>query len=140
MEWMLLPLKRYATFTGRARPKEYWMYVLFLLLCYLGLSIIEQILGLGAGHDWAWRNGGAASAGYWHSAGPLVGLLWLGTLIPSIAVGVRRLHDSDRSGWWLLLGLIPFFGTIILLVFLIMSGTRGPNRFGPDPVDTIPIA
>lgn len=139
MEWMLLPLRRYAQFSGRSRPKEYWLYTLFLVLCYIGLAIVEQALGLGSGNDWAVRNGWSASAGAVHNAGPLMGVFWLATLIPSLAVGVRRLHDTDRSGWWLLLAFIPLFGAIILFVFMVMGGTRGPNRFGPDPVETPPL-
>ncbi len=135
LDWMLLPLKRYAKFGGRARPKEYWMYVLFIILCAIGLSIVESALGLGESKDWAYRKGWAVGAGAYHNAGPLVGLFYLGTLIPSLSVGVRRLHDTDRSGWWLLLWLIPFIGWIILLVIMVSSGTRGPNRFGPDPVE-----
>lgn len=135
MEWMLLPLKRYAKFSGRARPKEYWMYVLFLILCMIGLSIVETMLGLGETRRWAQHDGWTFGAGAYHRGGPLVGLFILGTLIPSLAVGVRRLHDTDRAGWWLLLWLLPFFGWIVLLVFLVSGGTRGPNRFGPDPVE-----
>ena len=63
----------------------------------------------------------------------LLGLWWLITLIPNLAVAIRRLHDTDRSGWWLFIGMIPLVGTIILLVFMFTEGTRGPNRFGPDP-------
>lgn len=139
MEWMLLPLKRYAQFSGRARPKEYWMYVLFLFLCMIALSIVETMLGLGTSNRWAYHHGWMMGAGAYHHGGPLIGLFWLGTLIPSIAVGVRRLHDTDRSGWWLLLWFIPFVGWIVLLVFLVMGGTRGPNRFGPDPVEQPPV-
>jgi uncharacterized membrane protein YhaH (DUF805 family) len=58
----------------------------------------------------------------------------LGLLIPSIAVAMRRLHDTDRSGWWLLIAFIPFIGSIVLLIFFVLEGTRGPNRFGPDPL------
>lgn len=135
MEWMILPLRRYAQFSGRARPKEYWMYVLFLILCSMAISIVEAALGLGVTDRWAWRHGWMMGAGAYHSGGPLTALFWLGTFVPSLAVSVRRLHDTDRSGWWLLLWLIPFVGWIILLVFMVTGGTRGPNRFGPDPVE-----
>ncbi len=135
MEWMILPLRRYAEFSGRARPKEYWMYVLFLILCSMAISIVEAALGLGMTNRWAYREGWMMGAGAYHSGGPLTALFWLGTFVPSLAVSVRRLHDTDRSGWWLLLWLIPFVGWIVLLVFMVMGGTRGPNRFGPDPVE-----
>lgn len=135
MEWMILPLRRYAQFSGRARPKEYWMYVLFLILCAIVISIVETVLGLGTGNQWAYREGWMMGAGAYHSGGPLLGLFWLVTLIPSLAVAVRRLHDTDRSGWWLLIGLIPLIGAIVLLVFMIQSGTRGSNSYGPDPLE-----
>lgn len=135
MEWMLRPLKRYAQFTGRARPKEYWMYILFLILCSIGLSIVESMLGLGQSTHWMMHDHWSAYTGVRHSGGPLIGLLALATFIPSLAVAVRRLHDTDRSGWWLLIGLIPLLGGLILLIFMISGGTRGPNRYGPDPFD-----
>ncbi|MEO8722365.1 MAG: DUF805 domain-containing protein [Sphingobium sp.] len=135
---MILPLRRYAVFTGRARPKEYWMYVLFLILAYIVLSIVEGVLGLGQSSQWASHQGWSASAGVSHNGGPLVWLFALGTFIPSLAVGVRRLHDTDRSGWWLLLALIPLIGGIILLVFMVSGGTRGVNRFGADPLEEVP--
>lgn len=139
MDWMLLPLKRYAQFSGRSRPKEYWMFCLFLLLCMAGLTFAETVLGLGSTYDWVYRNGWNMSAGAGHEGGPLVGLFALVTLIPSLAVAVRRLHDSDRSGFWLLLAFLPLIGAIWLLVLMIMGGTRGPNRYGPDPVDYPPV-
>ena len=135
MEWMLLPLRRYAKFSGRARPREYWMFVLFLLLCYIGVAIVEGLLGLRTTDHWFQRGPWWASAGYSTRGGPLTGLFTLAMLIPNIAVSVRRLHDTDRSGWWLLIVFFPIIGSIVLLIFFIMSGTRGANRFGPDPVE-----
>ncbi|MDF0541896.1 DUF805 domain-containing protein [Sphingobium sp. H39-3-25] len=135
MEWMLLPLRRYTKFSGRARPKEYWMFALFgMIVCFV-LAIVESALGLSTAQHWMERGPWWASAGYSTQFGPLVGLFVLLTLIPSIAVAVRRLHDSDRRGWWLLIGFLPLIGGIVLLVFFIIGGTRGPNRFGPDPVE-----
>jgi uncharacterized membrane protein YhaH (DUF805 family) len=135
MDWMLLPLRRYARFSGRARPREYWMFVLFLFLCLVGLSIVEGVLGLTTADHWFQRGPWWASAGYSTRGGPLTGLFSLAILIPYIAVAVRRLHDTDRSGWWLLIVFFPIIGSIVLLIFFIMGGTRGPNRFGPDPVE-----
>ena len=66
----------------------------------------------------------------------IYGLQWLwglATLIPNLAVGVRRLHDTNRSGWWMLIVLVPLIGIVVLLIFDVMEGTKGPNRFGPDP-------
>jgi uncharacterized membrane protein YhaH (DUF805 family) len=116
---MLMPLRRYAEFSGRSQRKEYWMFFLFNIIVAVVLGIIEGILGLS----------GMVAGAY----GPLTVLYELAILIPSIAVGIRRLHDTDRSGWWLLIALVPIVGAIVLLVFFVSDGTRGPNRFGPDP-------
>jgi uncharacterized membrane protein YhaH (DUF805 family) len=121
MEWMLMPLRRYADFSGRSRRKEYWMYVLGVLIVAIVLGIVEGILGLS----------GMIGGVY----GPLTTLFLLAIIIPSIAVQVRRFHDQDKSGWFVLLSLIPFVGGLIVLVFMCLEGTRGPNRFGPDPKD-----
>lgn len=119
MEWMLMPLKRYADFSGRSRRKEYWMFVLGIFIAAIVLSIVEGILGLSR------MVGGVY--------GPLTTILFLGVIIPSIAVQVRRFHDQDKSGWFVLLALIPFIGGLAVLVFMCLEGTKGPNRFGPDP-------
>ena len=121
MEWMLMPLKRYADFSGRSRRKEYWMFVLGVFIAAIVLSIVEGVLGLS----------GMVGGVY----GPLTTILLLGVIIPSIAVQVRRFHDQDKSGWFVLLALIPFIGGLAVLVFMFLEGTRGPNRFGPDPKD-----
>lgn len=121
MEWMLLPLKRYADFQGRSRRKEYWMFVLGMFIAAIVLSIIEGTLGI---------NGMIAGA-----YGPLTAIFFLAIIVPSIAVQVRRFHDQDKSGWFVLIGLIPLLGGLIVLVFMCLEGTRGPNRFGPDPKD-----
>ena len=121
MEWMLMPLKRYADFSGRSRRKEYWMFVLGVFIAAIVLSIVEGVLGLS----------GMVGGVY----GPLTTILLLGVIIPSIAVQVRRFHDQDKSGWFVLLALIPFIGGLAVLVFMLLEGTRGPNRFGPDPKD-----
>ncbi|WBO23602.1 DUF805 domain-containing protein [Sphingomonas abietis] len=131
MEWMILPLKRYAQFSGRARRKEYWMYVLFLTIVAVIAAIVDTALGFGQ----TTANVTASSAFYgWHSNGP-IGAIWLvANLVPMLAVGIRRLHDIDKSGWWLLISFVPLVGGIVLLVFTCLEGTRGPNRFGPDPL------
>ena len=111
------------TFSGRAIRSEYWWW--FLL--QIAVSVVIMIL-----------EGGGTSvtteAGYfWHyNAGPLQWFWVLINLLPGLAVSVRRLHDLDKSGWWLLLGLIPFVGAIILLAWLGSKGTAGPNRFGEE--------
>jgi len=120
MEWATLPLKKYADFTGRARRKEYWMFVLLVLVVSFVIGMVEGVLGL---------------TGTVAMYGPLSLLFGLAILVPSIAVGVRRLHDTGRSGWWMLVGLIPIIGSIVLIVFFVLEGTRGPNEYGPDPLE-----
>lgn len=126
MEWMLLPLKRYFDFEGRSRRTEYWMYTLMTALLYL-LCIALVVIGA-VGSEGSGEMNPTAMAGV-----GLMGLLFLGLLIPSIAVQVRRFHDQDKSGWWVLLNLIPSIGGIIVLIFMCLEGTRGPNQYGPDP-------
>ena len=130
MEWMIMPLKRYADFEGRSRRTEYWMFTLFVLIVYAVLAGIAFI-----GGDFARTQPGTPpSTGFWIALG-LFMLFVLAVLIPSIAVQVRRFHDQDKSGWFVLLGFIPYIGGLIVLVFMCIEGTRGPNRFGPDPKD-----
>ncbi|WP_225029603.1 DUF805 domain-containing protein [Xinfangfangia pollutisoli] len=120
----------YLSFQGRARRSEYWWWVLFNILAMVLIAMIELTLGLGRGMMMAGE--GMMSASY--SGGPL-SLIWaLINFLPGLAVGVRRLHDTDKSGWWLLIGLVPLVGAIVLLVFFCSRGTAGPNRFGADPL------
>jgi uncharacterized membrane protein YhaH (DUF805 family) len=129
VNWYVKALKQYVDFSGRARRREYWMFVLVNVVIVIALSVIDTLLGTGGFR--ATAGGGSFYAA--NSLGLLSGLYTLAVLLPSIAVTVRRLHDTDRSGWWILLGFIPIIGGIILLVFYVLEGTRGPNRFGPDP-------
>jgi uncharacterized membrane protein YhaH (DUF805 family) len=117
MDWYLEVLKKYAVFSGRARRKEYWMFTLFNVLISIVLAIVDRVLGFG-------ENGGT---------GPLGALYSLAVLIPSLAVSVRRLHDTGRSGWWLLLGLVPCVGFIVLLIFMVQDSQPGANEYGPNP-------
>lgn len=118
IDWATRPLKKYADFSGRAPRAEYWWFVLLYLVGYLVATILDSILGLGSTV---------------YTYGPITLLLALAILIPSIAVGARRLHDTGRSGWWLLIGLIPFIGAIVLLVFFVTPGQSGSNEYGDDP-------
>ncbi|WP_329254315.1 DUF805 domain-containing protein [Actinoallomurus sp. NBC_01490] len=112
MNWYLAVLKNYAGFSGRARRTEYWMFVLVNFVISAVLNILAT----------------------WAKAFSIIDLIYaLAVLIPAIAVGVRRLHDTGRTGWWLLIGLIPIIGTIILLVFLVTDGQPGDNQYGPNP-------
>lgn len=126
MEWMILPFKRYFDFKGRSRRKEYWMYTLFIILASIVLSIVDSILGLGGSAtgdaDLSGTSAGASGA---LSGGLLANIFSLATVIPSIAVGVRRLHDVDRSGWWILLPLGPIFLGAILMGASLVSAMSG---------------
>lgn len=118
MNWFLVVLKKYAIFTGRAQRAEYWYFFLFYILIFIGLSIIDGIMG-----------SFSAESGI----GLLSGLYTLAMFIPSLAVGVRRLHDTGRSGWWLLIGIIPLIGPIVLIVFFVQDSVPGDNLYGPNP-------
>ncbi|MCW1381535.1 DUF805 domain-containing protein [Novosphingobium sp. KCTC 2891] len=128
MNWMLLPYRRYAEFSGRSRRREYWMFVLFYLLVFVVLNAVfgtNEVTRTPTGFGYGSRLVGGG--------GLLGGLFALASLLPALAVSVRRLHDQDRTGWLVLLALIPFLGGFALLVLMCLEGTRGPNRFGPDP-------
>ena len=149
MNWYLLVFKKYATFSGRSRRQEYWMFFLFNLIISIVLAILDQLLGLKL-----------TSEGV-NNTGVLGGIYSLVTFIPSLAVAVRRLHDTDRSGWYLLLPIAPYvliilgiilkggglvltiIGglsvlvlAILLIVWLATEGTSGENQYGPDPKGT----
>lgn len=108
--------QKYAEFSGRARRSELWWFILFNLIVAAILSLLD---------------GGSNI---------LSGIYNLAVLLPSLAVGARRLHDIGRSGWWLLIGLIPVIGLIVLIYFYVQPGERGPNPYGPDPLDGEPRA
>ena len=105
-------LSQYVGFTGRARRSEYWYWALAAVIVYVVAAVLDRIAG---------------------TTSVFTGLAWLALLLPSLAVGVRRLHDTGRSGWFLLLGLIPLVGGIILLVFYVTDGNAGANAHGADP-------
>lgn len=157
MEWMLMPLKRYAEFSGRSRRMEYWMWIVFQFLISIAFQIIIFAVGGGAmmaaGGD---PTGALAAGGLIMIIFVLAILISLALFIPSLAVTVRRLHDTNRTGWWILapvapyilvfvgagmespalalIGMIAVFGVMIaLIVFYFLDGTPGPNRFGEDP-------
>jgi len=168
MGWMIMPLRRYADFRGRSQRVELWMWVLFCFLITIALVTLDNMLGLGGTHQIGRTAGTAAgnfSYGVYATAGLLTWIFWLLVLIPHLAVQVRRLHDSDRSGWWVLMPFAPFLvtllvlligaasrsitmmligglffllsfgGVIALIVLYCLEGTRGVNRYGPDPRD-----
>lgn len=147
-DWAKRPLQKYADFSGRAPRAEYWWYTLAVIVAALVVSIVENIVGL--------------DAVFW-TYGPLSLLLMLALIVPGLAVSVRRLHDTNRSGWWLLIAILPyaimlfavggaaasgsagalvgagllsivaFCGAIVLLIFMVLPSTPGDNRYGPNP-------
>ena len=128
---MLTALHKYADFNGRARRSEFWLFVLFELIAFFGIGIVGSILiGVTGGGNGNY----AEQTGRWKAMFTVLFycIVALGLLIPRLAVAVRRLHDSDKSGWLLLIAFIPF-GGFVLLVFYCLDGTHGPNQFGPDP-------
>jgi len=167
MRWMIMPLRRYADFRGRSQRIEFWMWILFQFLVTILLVTLDNILGLGGTHRFGAAPGSALSFSYsaYASAGLLTWIFWLLALIPHLAVQVRRLHDSDRSGWWVLMPIMPYLvtlgvlvigaaarsltmiligalfsvlslgGVVMLIIFYCLDGTRGVIRFGPDPRD-----
>ncbi|MFM5954500.1 MAG: DUF805 domain-containing protein [Novosphingobium sp.] len=134
MEWMLLPLRRYADFEGRSRRMEYWMYQVFTLAIYLVCGAV-MLLGV----PWGEMESVDAQPGpvFWVGLG-MAGLWYLVTFIPDIAVTVRRFHDQDMSGWMYLLRFIPYLGGLVVMVFMFIDGQRNANRFGADPKNPIP--
>lgn len=118
MSWYLKVLKNYAVFEGRARRREYWMFTLVNFFMAIGATIVDNILGTTIG-DLPY--------------GLFYFLYALAVFIPGLAVLVRRLHDTDRSGWWVFIALVPLIGGIWLLVLTVLEGTRGSNQYGADP-------
>ncbi len=116
MNHFLNALKKYATFDGRASRAEYWYFILFYLIIYVA-SII--------------------SSGMMQSMILPIGI-FLFFLLPSLAVTARRLHDINKSGWWMFISIIPFIGNIWLFVLTVTPGTQGPNQFGADPMSAQP--
>ncbi|KUR75422.1 DUF805 domain-containing protein [Novosphingobium sp. FSW06-99] len=148
MDYVVMPYRRYADFLGRSSRKEYWLFVLFEVVVFVAVFVAvvpTMMVSLGSSRDALLE----ILSGAFFTRLPvyakvclvLFGLFVVVTFIPSLALQVRRLHDQNRSGWFLLLGFIPGgtiisrLGNLVLLVFMCIKGTRGPNRFGPDPCD-----
>ena len=113
-----LGFKSYFTFSGRATRAEYWWWLFFTVLAGIVLAVVDTLTG---------------TMGMFGDSGLLGFLFELATLVPSFALGARRLHDINRTGWWLLLVFIPMIGWIVLIVWSIERGDAGPNKYGPDP-------
>lgn len=120
MDWYLEVLKKYAVFTGRARRREYWMFTLINSLIIFGLGFIATFTG-----D---INGPVSELAVVVAIGYYIGIIG-----PVLSVSVRRLHDTGRSGWWLLIALVPLVGSIAVLVFMVLDSQQGPNQYGSNP-------
>lgn len=128
LNWMLMPYRRYAEFSGRSRRKEYWMFALFYILVSIA---IDTVFGTPSYQRTGFFMG--FSTELTGTGGIIHNIFGLASFIPSLAVSVRRLHDQDRSGWLLLLVFLPILGWFALFVLMCLDGTRGRNRYGPDP-------
>jgi uncharacterized membrane protein YhaH (DUF805 family) len=120
----------YSNFKGRSRRSEYWFIELFLVITNVVVAVVDLAL-MNWDVDRFIANGG----------GGIVGLIWiLATIVPAIAVLIRRLHDTNRSGWWALIYLVPLAGAIVLLVFTVEDSNKGDNRYGASPKEASPSA
>jgi uncharacterized membrane protein YhaH (DUF805 family) len=118
MNWYLEALRKYAEFNGRASRQEYWFFLLFNILISALLATVDFFTG---------------TLNVQSGVGLLSGLYSLAVLIPGIAVTIRRLHDTGRSGWWMFISLIPIIGGIVMLIFMVQDSTPGDNEYGPNP-------
>jgi len=118
MKYFLLAFKKYADFSGRANRPEYWYFALFHIIFLIAAMMLDMGLGL------------TFTGGFY---GFIYVFYALASFLPGLAVTVRRLHDIDKSGWWILISLIPFVGSIWLLVLMVQDGTNGQNKYGIDP-------
>lgn len=112
MNWYMEVMRKYAEFSGRATRQEYWMFVLINFLIAFAIGFVEGLAG---------------------STGVLSLLYALAVFIPSLAVLVRRLHDSGKSGWWVLIAFVPLLGAVVLLIFAVLPSDSAENEFGPHP-------
>ncbi len=124
MNWYLAALKKYAVFSGRARRMEYWMFALFNFIISIALYVIDGLI-----------TGFSLET---HSS-ILQTIYGLAVLLPSLAVGVRRLHDTGRSGWWLLIALVPIIGVIVIIIFTVQDSQPGANQYGPNPKEVVAV-
>lgn len=124
MNWYFAVLKKYAGFSGRARRKEYWMFILIHVITIIALAAIDRAVFPGRGltlippYDYPQM---------------ITSIYYVATLLPTLAVVVRRLHDTGRSGFWCFVALVPLVGAIVLVIFLVNNGVAGRNQYGADP-------
>ena len=130
MSWYLMVWKRYVDFSGRSRRSEYWYFALFNFIIEFVLVILAVALGGFSSGDGESMNPIAVPVFF------VCTLYVLATFIPSLAVGVRRLHDTGRSAWWILINFIPYAGGIWFIVLMCLDSVPGPNQWGPNPKET----
>lgn len=139
VSWYLKVLGQYADFHGRARRREFWMFVLVTVIVAVVLGLVD--VALGTDDAIGVRNRSGIFGGpfvFPSSSGLISGIYVLLTFLPSLAVLVRRLHDRDHTGWWVLVLLVPVIGFVVLLAFTALDGDRGTNRHGADPKPALP--
>lgn len=124
MNWYLAVWKKYATFSGRARRSEYWYFILINALISIGLMVVDKVTG---------------TYNVEMGLGLLSGVYSLAVLLPSVAVMIRRLHDTGRSGWWFFLAFIPLIGALVLLFFTVQDSQAMTNAYGPNPKATLAL-
>ncbi len=125
VEWYMLAMRRYLDFTGRSRRREYWFFALGNVIIGIALMLVERVTGMTSG-----------VFGY----GILTIVFDLLIVLPSLAVSIRRLHDTGRSGWWLLIGLVPILGGLVLLYFFLLDSEPGINAYGLNPKEAGAVA
>lgn len=138
MKWYIHCIKNYANFKGRARRKEFWMFILFNIIFGIAISILDRILGTVYTIDYSemYRNiEGFNNMNFTYSFGYLYLLYNLIIILPALAVAIRRLHDVGKSGWWYFISFIPFIGFIWFIVLMCTAGNTYENEYGPDPKD-----
>ena len=121
MDWYLAPWKKYAVFSGRAQRMEYWIFSGVNLVISYVLAFIEGFLGIAPELE----------------TSVLAGLFTLAVLLPALGVTIRRLHDTGRSGWWILIGIVPLIGAIVLFIFMVMDSESGENQYGQNPKELV---
>jgi uncharacterized membrane protein YhaH (DUF805 family) len=119
MNWYLDAWKNYVNFQGRSRRQAYWMFVLFNIIAVLLAGVIDNVLG---------------------SSGVISSIYGLAVFLPGLALAIRRLHDTGRSGWWMLISFLPLIGFIVLIIFFVQDSQPGTNQYGPNPKESAPPA
>lgn len=131
MHWLIDPIRNhYADFSGRTSRKEFWMFQLMMILIVVAFFTVLTVLGIGLASDGTESSGGTLFFVLWFI--PII-LFTLAIIVPSIAINVRRLHDIGRSGWWYLIGFVPWVGGLIAIILACLPSQKGTNKWGANP-------